>query len=237
MGFYEELSKYYDIVFPLGVKQMEFINKRINPSGSILDIAAGTGNYSLALAKGGYDVTAVDLDDEMVNSIIEKANIMDIDLKAIKMNMLDMDTLDGKYDGIICIGNSLVHLKDKEEIHKALKSMKSALKDGGTLILQIVNYDRIIINDVKNLPTIDRPESGVKFIRDYDHVNGVIHFNTTLIVGDEEYKNSIPLYPLKSEDMMDILKDCGFEEIEFYGGFNEAPYERSNSFPLVVSAK
>lgn len=237
MGFYEELSKYYDIVFPLGQKQMDFIMKRIKPGAKVLDVAAGTGNYSLALGKEGYDVTAIDLDEEMVANIIEKGNVMNINVDAKVLNMLDIDSIEEEFDGIVCIGNSLVHLKDENEILKCLRAMKSLLNDNGDLIIQIVNYDRVIVNDVKSLPIIDRPEEDVKFVRDYVHEDGSILFNTTLVVGEKEYKNSIPLYPLKSKDLERLLIESGFKEISFYGGFNECIYEQAYSFPLVVSAR
>lgn len=237
MGFYEELSKYYDIVFPLGEKQMDFILKRVKSGGSILDVAAGTGNYSLALAQEGYTVTAIDLDQEMINNIIEKGDVIDVSLEAFKLNMLDIGQIDKKFDGIICIGNSLVHLENSDDIKTVVKAFRKLLNDDGVLIIQIVNYDRVIINDVKNLPTIDRPEKGVKFIRDYVHRDGKIDFNTTLIVGDKEYTNSIPLLPMKSEELKSILNESGFEDVKLYGGFNETPYEMAYSFPLVIEAR
>ena len=41
---------------------MKFIHEAINsPSAKILDIGAGTGRYSVALSREGYDVTAVEL--------------------------------------------------------------------------------------------------------------------------------------------------------------------------------
>jgi len=62
MGFYEEISKYYDYIFPVGKEQINFITKVAGEGPkSVLDIACGTGGYALELAKQGYAVTAVDL--------------------------------------------------------------------------------------------------------------------------------------------------------------------------------
>ena len=40
---------------------MHYINKLIPANASILEIGAGTGRYSIALAKEGYQVTAIEL--------------------------------------------------------------------------------------------------------------------------------------------------------------------------------
>lgn len=45
------------------ITSMKYIHKYLEklPNAKILDIGAGTGRYSVALAKEGYDVTAVEL--------------------------------------------------------------------------------------------------------------------------------------------------------------------------------
>ncbi|MDP4181321.1 MAG: class I SAM-dependent methyltransferase, partial [Bacillota bacterium] len=59
MGFYDEISKYYDYIFPSFEEQLRFINDIAGePPRSLLDIACGTGSYSIKLAKKGFDITA-----------------------------------------------------------------------------------------------------------------------------------------------------------------------------------
>ena len=40
---------------------MEYIHRYAKPGAKMLEIGAGTGRYSIALAKEGYNVTAVEL--------------------------------------------------------------------------------------------------------------------------------------------------------------------------------
>ncbi|WP_432408217.1 class I SAM-dependent methyltransferase [Wukongibacter sp. M2B1] len=237
MGFYEELSRYYDIVFPMGKLQLEFIGKHIKGKENILDLAAGTGNYSIALAKEGYNVSAVDLDEEMVKEIAAKNKKQGTDVKPYVLDMKKIDIFgDNKFDGIICIGNSLVHLDNKEEIKEILNKMYGLLRDDGVVILQIVNYDRILRYDVKELPLIDRPESGVRFVRNYELKDGKVLFKTRLIIDNERsYDNCIKLYPLQSHDFVELMKEAGFRDIKLYGGFDEREYT-IDSFPLVLEA-
>jgi glycine/sarcosine N-methyltransferase len=229
MSFYDELSKYYDIVFPKGEAQMNFIKKRLSNRKRVLDLACGTGNYSIALAELGCSVTAVDLDESMVHNLNKKAQQQNLDIDAHVMDMKSIDKLNNnKYDMILCIGNSLVHLENMEEIKELIYKLHSLLNEDGVLIIQIVNYDRILKFNIKELPTIDRSEQGVKFIRKYDYKNNKILFNGKLIVnerGEEKiYDNTVQLYPLLSNDLVNIYKDLGMKNIETYGGFNEVEF-------------
>ncbi len=239
MGFYEELSRYYDIVFPLGEAQLNFIKKRSKDKHKILDLAAGTGNYSVALAKLGYNVMAADLDTEMIKKIEKKAYNEGVSVKAFAMDMKEVDKLEEKFDVIFCIGNSLVHLNNKEEISIVINKLYNLLNKDGVIIIQIINYDRILEKNLKGLPTIERSEERVSFIRDYEKKDDKILFKTKLVItkdNDERvYENCVPLYPLLREDLQNILENSGFSSIEFFGGFNEEEYNL-NSMATVVSA-
>jgi len=244
MSFYEQISKYYDYIFPTGKDQVNFIKEAAGrPPKKILDVACGSGGYSLELAKSGYSVTGIDLDAEMVNKAKKKAVNQDLDLTILKCDMLNIkETIKEKFDLIFCIGNSLVHLSSLDEIREALKQMYGRLEDGGKLILQIINYDKVINHKLDGLPTIKNDEIGLEFVRKYlyDEQKDIIKFNTVLTVENkdekEEFKNSIELLPLRSADLERLLKEAGFCEIEFYGDFNHSPFDEE-SFMLVVRAE
>ncbi len=46
MNFYEMLSQHYDVIFPRGEKQSEFIDSYLDQNDKILDIGAGLGSYA-----------------------------------------------------------------------------------------------------------------------------------------------------------------------------------------------
>lgn len=244
MSFYEQISKYYDYIFPVGGTQLNFIKQAAgSPPKKILDVACGSGGYSIELARSGHQLYAIDLDDEMINMAKKNAQKEGLDIRILKCDMREIaNTFQDEFDLIFCIGNSIVHLGSLEEILKVLKQMHQRLNDGGTLILQIINYDRIIKFNVNELPIIKNDKIGLEFIRryQYDRQQGLINFNTVLTVSNERekevFENSIKLLPVTRDDMKKALEDAGFNGIEFYGDFNYSPYN-DNSFMLVVRAK
>ena len=244
MGFYEELSRYYDIIFPAAPATVEFIEEAANGGKYILDIACGTGNYTIELAKRGYIVDGVDLDNEMINAGKKKAEAENLDINFIQGNMKDIKLLfsNKKYDLVYCIGNSLVHLDNENEIRQMINDVADITNDNGTLIIQIINYDRILDFNIDHLPTISRKEAGVEFVRNYVHdkSSGKILFNTEIQIsntyGAHKYENSVALFPLRKEALVNIVRSAGYKNIEVYGSFSEEEYS-VNSFATVLVAR
>ncbi len=240
MGFYEDISKYYDYIFPVGKSKVDFIGQVAGqPPKKMLDIACGTGEYSIEFAKQGYAVTSVDLDSKMVDALKNKIKNTSLDINAMEGNMLELsEKLDSKYDLAFCIGNSLVHLDGENEIEKFLKEMKSLLVDNGSLVVQIINYDRVLKKDVTSLPTIENKDIGLEFKRLYSYDNKIdkVLFKTILKVNGKEIENEIPLYPLKSDKFIELLENAGFKDIKLYGDFKGSKFNKNESYPLVIVA-
>ncbi len=231
--FYSEIAKYYDYIFPTGKAQMDLIKEIAGEAPKdVLDAACGNGGYSFGLSESGYNITAIDLDEEMVKSIRAKNKNIDAEV----LNMLDIEILNKKFDLIFCIGNSLVHLKDNEEIYKFLKSCKRSLKPNGKLLLQIVNYDRVLDKDIKSLPTIENENVKLVFERHYQYLKDEhkVDFKTVLKVAGEELENHVLLYPIKSSELKELLEMSGFSIVSLYGGFKKDEFKALESFALVI---
>lgn len=238
MKFYEELSKVYDIVFPENKNTVEFLGKDLMENSKIMDLACGTGTYSIALGKQGHEVTGIDLDKKMIE--IANTKIKNFNVKFIEGDI--RNSLKGeKYDRIFCVGNSLVHIKTGEEIRTLISNMYDSLENKGSIIIQIINYDRILRYNIKSLPTIDRKDKSIKFIREYKYSKEetLIDFQTELLILKdgvlEKYENSVPLLPIKSKEIIDIIKEVGFSKIDVYGSFLMEKFTQ-DSYALVIKA-
>lgn len=243
MGFYEQISKYYDYIFPVGQSQLNFIKKAAGtPPARVLDVACGSGGYTAELSKSGYELTAVDIDAEMVNRAKQKLQSEKLSADVLRCDMKELEEkLSPGFDCIFCIGNSIVHLESCDAILKVLKQMNKLLSDKGALVLQIINYDRIMKYNIDELPPITNEDIGLEFLRKYEFTDDrkYINFNTTLTIrnGREplKYENSVKLLPLMSGTMRELLNKAGFEKVEFFGDFNYSLYDE-DSFMLVVKA-
>ncbi len=115
---------------------MKYIHKYIPDdtqpqSFKILDIGAGTGRYSVALAEEGYDVTAVELVKYNLG-ILKKKNSS---VKALQGNALNLKKLsDAQFDLTLLFG-PMYHLFGFEDKKKALLEAKRVTKPGGTILV------------------------------------------------------------------------------------------------------
>ncbi|KAB3537732.1 class I SAM-dependent methyltransferase [Alkaliphilus pronyensis] len=244
MAFYSEFNKYYDEIFPTGKSQLRFISSRVPKNSKILDVACGTGNYSIALSEMGHEVFAVDLDEGMICQLNKKAENKKVKLHAL---VEDMKSIGEKlrphsFNCIYCIGNSLVHLTEINDIYTVIKDIYNLLNQDGVMIIQTVNYDRILESNINHLPTIHNPEAGVKLVRryQYDKDKHIINFNTQLVIETEfqpiSYNNSVPLYPLRSFEIKELLNKIGFKEVKLYGDFEENEFNQK-AFSMIIEAR
>ncbi len=248
MGFYEEIAPYYEYIFPAGEEQLKLISDIAGePPKRILDIACGTGGYSVRLAQAGHEVMGMDADPEMIRLARLKAAANNVSVRFFAGDMLeldkDIDSAESKFHCIFCIGNSIVHLGSKDAIKTAVLKMKEQLAPGGSIVLQIINFDRIIEKGITSLPTLTNEEKGLVFQRNYtrDEDTGLIYFDTVLAVeektGPVRLSNRVELFPLTSGMLMDVLTDTGLDTFGFYGDFARGEYIPGDSFMLVAVIK
>lgn len=239
MGFYEEISRVYERIFPAGETQVRFLLDALgeSPSKRLLDVACGTGAYSRALARKGYTVTGIDLDPAMIDKARVKAREEGI---PVAFETGDMRNLGAFRDcgSIICLGNSLPHLLTPHEIQGTLGEMYKALAIGGVVVLQVVNYNRMLSKRLPSLPEIRDSEGSLVFKRFYDYRDdGLIDFRTELSVGtagrEQVYRNTVPLRPILVEELTDWLESAGFGQIRAWGGFDRSPHGIENAATVV----
>ncbi len=98
---------------------MHYVQKFLKPGAKILEIGAATGRYSIALAKMGYDVTAVDLTPKYVEIMKTKAdelkNFRCMVADALDLSMFEDDT----FDMVLNLG-PMYHLFGKKDQNKAI---------------------------------------------------------------------------------------------------------------------
>jgi glycine/sarcosine N-methyltransferase len=232
MEFYSEISQAYDQIFPFNADKFSFLSEDLSASGSVLDVACATGGYSKNFFEKGFSVTGIDLDSPM----IELAKMRYAGISFLAMNMLDIDTIEGDFNCIFCIGNSLVHLPDIESVELFLQKAFHKLSELGFLKLQIINYDRIVHNRITSLPTIKG--KNFTFTRNYRLVKNdrYVEFNTILTQGKKVMKNSVRLLTLRKLELTNLLKKAGFTAINHFGSFQSTQFI-DDSIPLIITAQ
>lgn len=115
------------------------------PAGArVLDCACGTGQLAVGLAARGFDVVASDASAGMVERTRTLAEAHGVRLRAIVCAWEDLRAaVDGPFDAVLCVGNSLTHAEGAAGRRSALAAMAGVLVPGGLLAVTSRNWERL----------------------------------------------------------------------------------------------
>lgn len=169
---------------------LKYIHSVLRGGSSVLDAGAGTGVYSSALCKEGYDVTAV----EITKCNFDKLRARHENIKAWQGDARSMPFLDsGSFDAVLLFG-PLYHLHKTSDKVQVLNEAKRVCKNDGVILANYLMNEYAVITycfrggNIKNS----------KLTSD---------FHTVTSDGD--------LYSyIRIEDMDALNKECGLHSIK-----------------------
>lgn len=125
---------------------MHYIHRLVPTGSRVLEVGAGTGRYSIALAKEGYDVTAVELVPH--NLEILKRNAVGLEnLLALQGDATNLGAFaENSFDAVFLFG-PMYHLYEEAEQHKALDEAIRVAKPGGVIMASFISvYEIMYVN-------------------------------------------------------------------------------------------
>ncbi len=188
MNLYDHLKDSYSRFFPLEDAAVAFVRSFLpRAHAQVLDAGCATGEMALRLSSQGCRVTAIDLNEGMIENAKARALQLHANVDFRVLNLLEADTL-GSFDAILCFGNTLAHLSGVHEVAAFFKSCFASLHAGGYLIFQIMNFDRIVREGKADFPLLQSGD--FTFARNYlFNTDGSIDFAVEL--NDRNLKKSI----------------------------------------------
>lgn len=125
---------------------MRYIERYLKPGDRVLEIGAGTGRYSHALARQGYKVDAVELVEHNIE-IFRKNTAEKEDISVVQGNALDLSAFpDEGYDLTLLLG-PLYHLYDEKDKQQAIREAIRVTKKGGIIFAAYVISDGCLLDE------------------------------------------------------------------------------------------
>jgi len=256
-NMYDKFSQNYDRFvnwdarlsseIPFLLKKLSVLTRENSQKPWILDAACGTGHHAIALAKQGYNCLGADVSAGMIDIARENAKTQDIRIVFKRVGFGDLEAAFGsaRFDGLLCLGNSLPHVLGEENLLKALMDFRAVMKKDGLLIIQNRNFDQVLsVRDRWMPPQMYQDAKTIEiFNRFYDfETDGKITFNIQLIIvskdkGLTHQVFSTRLWPLKQAHLVEALSEAGFIDFQFFGDLTGQPFDLKNSGNLVVVAR
>ena len=169
-----------------------YLDPLLTADCKIAEIGAGTGRYSVTLAKEGYDVTAVELVQHNLDILKSKLDGSE-NIKTYLGNALDLNMLeDNTYDITLLLG-PMYHLYSDEDKITALKEAVRITKPGGVMDLNMLTDDWKCISEPKDLFEMVR-------IEDIERLNAVVPVERVKLVATDGASRYIREYLEEFDD-------------------------------------
>ena len=122
---------------------MAYIHRYAVSGSKVLEVGAGTGRYSLAIAGEGMDVTAVELVES--NLAVLRENSRDLEnLRSYQGDAADLSRFpDNAFDLTLLLG-PMYHLYEADEVNRAIDEAIRVTKPGGVLLFAFISVFAIM---------------------------------------------------------------------------------------------
>ena len=231
---FKDYAEYYDLIYKDKdyEREVNFIEEIFGESKpkKILEVGCGTGNYTKILLERGYEVTAVDISEDMLEIARRKCNCTLIkgDIKDIALNE--------KFDTCVAMFAVMGYITKNSDIIKALNNIRRHLKPNGVFVFDVWNGLAVLrllpeqrIKEVEN-NEIKIIRFAVPSLRAFDHICEV-NYKLLIINKENDTFNKINekhivrfYFP---QEITHYLEDAGFEVLKICpflnlnGGVNE----------------
>lgn len=118
------------------IQQTFLIRNNIKPvqNNMAIDLGAGNGLQSIALARLGFTVIAVDFNKLLLEELHARKGNLAINIVFDDMINFLMN-LDRKADAIVCMGDTITHLESKNHVEKLLEKISEHLNPAGKVVI------------------------------------------------------------------------------------------------------
>ncbi len=151
----------------------------------LLELACGTGNLSLRLAESGYDITGLDLSEDMLIEAQEKTMEWSSRARFLQMDMRDISIRD-TFDAAVSVCDGYNYLLTDADLRQSFESVAARLNPGGLLIFDISSQYKL--EEVIGGRTIAESLEDMAFVWEnfYTPETRTLEFDLTVFIQDEE---------------------------------------------------
>jgi len=205
----------------------------VEPSAHILDVPTGFGRHALPLAKLGFHVTGVDRSGVQLSEARRIAGEVEWP-KWIQADFRELPFPDESFDAVLCLFTSIGY-RGEEGDRGAFGEFLRVLRPGAALVIEALHRDRLMT--IFQERSWDPLEDDAVLLeeRRFDYVTGEIETDHTLLSVGERRGVTFGLRVYTATELVKLLAEVGFVEIDCFGDFEGGPLSRETR--LVVRAR
>ncbi|HSQ34150.1 MAG TPA: class I SAM-dependent methyltransferase [Peptostreptococcaceae bacterium] len=198
---------------------------------NILELACGTGNITIPLAKKGYDIAGIDISEEMLMIAREKSQKKGIDLVLLNQDIADLDFDLYDLDCVLCACDGFNYILEDDDLKIIFDKIYKLLKEKGIFIFDISSYYKLSSILGNNVYGENRDDIAYLWQNYFDEEDDIVQMDLAFFTKEDEsgkfirFEETHYQRAYKNEDIFNMLNNSGFSNIKQYRDFT---FEKDN---------
>jgi ubiquinone/menaquinone biosynthesis C-methylase UbiE len=211
---------------------------------TVIDCACGPGRHAVALARKNFEVTGLDVSEEMLTRARNHALDMNVEIALIEGRFESLPAeLHGQFDALLCLGNALSAADDPATVKRIIGEFTRALKPGGVAFTQTVDFEVVAPDRVQAAPVRAFRDQNTElvFVKSFVRVDERVFIHWVNLEREvDQWSSEISCREVTSIEpkfLMNAFSEAGFSSITAYGDYAGNPFERGKSRDLILVAR
>jgi len=241
---FTKIGPYYDrlmdsVPYRAWVDYVELlVTKFQGQMGHILDLACGTGNVGLELARRGFRVTGVDRAPGMLAEARRKAQREGLAVEFIQQDMTALD-LPQAFDLCVCLYDSLNYILEPEALRRTFQGVAAALHPKGLFIFDLNTEFALAMNLFTQRDLAPETEVKYDWYSEYDPTTRLCRVQMKFFVQEEgrlrEFQEVHWERAYNLTEVQEMLQQSGFTPLALYDAFSfKKPHPTSDRVYFVA---
>jgi len=208
-------------------------NVQISFKSNILDMACGAGRHAIILARKGFNVTAVDLSENLLSIAKKTADGENLSINFIHSDIRKFDTID-KFNLILNLFTSFGYFETDKENYAVLQKAYDLLEDEGYFVLDFFNLRFM----QQNLIEFSEENFGSAEIHQYRKIKDNRVTKKIVITKDgnlSTYEESVRMFT--KDELVSTITKIGFDIYKTFGDFLGNEFDDLKSPRLILFCK
>ena len=194
---------------------------RVKKGARCVECACGTGSITLPLRKMGYQMTGVDVSEEMIQKAMERARNEGLMIPFIRQDMCQLQ-LPRKTECILATCDGVNYLAEPEKVKQFFRAAFDGLKSGGALIFDVSSEYKLKNTLGNNTLTCDEEDVAYIWHNRFNEKTACVDMALSIFRkradgAFDRIEEQQTQRAHTKEELCQWLAEAGFEQVKVFG--------------------
>lgn len=218
----------------------KIMDDNMKKTNKILELACGTGNITIPLAKKGYNVVGLDISQDMLMVAKDKSIENNLKVLFIEQNMIDLE-LEEKFDCVLSMCDGINYIVDTEDLLEVFQRVYNTLEDGGAFIFDISSSYKL--KNILGNNTFGENLDDICYLWEnyFDEESNILEMDLTIFIQEGKYYRKEEEFHIQRaydvDEIINLLNTVNFKDVKIYDGFTFNTHKNNSERIFFVAKK